>query len=317
MILILAGETDAWSSHIHRELTRCGEETVWVQPDQLLDRIALNWSMERDGSVADGTLVIDGRALALDDLSGVLMRMSMPPPLSLDELSAEDRSYVTRETTAAWLALLDALPCAVFNKPVPGGRPSSLSCSVESSRLAQRHGLLLPHSLSVGNKTQATAQFNVWNKRAYVKPLGSQEPGAWLDEHADVNGDWYPARGSVLMQAVPSGQRVTMYVVAGEVVGTVLHPDSHPGGHHLHSPLPTEACARLTQDLGLALAQCELVLDGDQAYCLDLSASPDFWRCPHDIQQRIATSVSDYLSRRRSFLSHDSLVGTHSRFGSC
>ena len=317
MILILADGSDAWSTLVHRELSRRGEEVVWVQSGEVLDRILLNWSVMSDGSVRDGILVIDGRSIALDDFTGVLVRLPIPPPLSFDDLSPEDRSYVTKETTAAWLALLDALPCAVVNRPVPGGRPTVPSCSVEHSRLVQRHGFLLPPSHCTRSRSDAIAQSSAWHEKAYIKPLGSLEPGVFLDALSGETGEPLPEGRSVLMQAVPDGQRVTVYVAAGEAVGTVVHPDGHSDQNHILSPLPTEQCVHLTRDLGLAFAECELVVAADRAYCLDVSASPHYWRCPHDIQRRIVRSLSDYLSQQRSIPFHDSVARAHGRFGSC
>jgi hypothetical protein len=313
MILVLADGTDAWSSRIHRELSSRGEDVVWVQPDQLLDRIQLNWSVKCDESVPDGSLVIEDRSVSLADLTGVLARLPFPLPLLLDDLSMEDRSYVARETTAAWLALLNALPCAVINRPVPGGRPTSLSCSVEHARFAQQHGFLLLPSHCTRSRSDTITQLFKWQGKAYVKPLGSQEPGMILDGHCDVPFDEHL---SVLMQPVPAGQRVTVYI-AGEAEGTIVHPDGNLNATSVISPLPTEPCARLTRDFGLAFAQCELVLTGDRIYCLDVSASPNYWQCPQEIQQRVVRSLADYLSQPKSIPVHDSPAGAHGRFGSC
>ena len=318
MILILADGTDPWSTLIHRELSRRDEEVIWIQPAQLLDRILLNWSVMCDGSVPDGTLVIDERSIALADLTGIVVRLTFPPPLSLDDLSPEDRAYVTKETTAAWLALLDALPCAVVNRPIPGGRPTLPSCSVELSRLAQRHGFALPASHCTWSRSDAVARLLAWNETAYVKLLGSQEPGMFLDDtDTKKKAELVPEHQAVLMQTVPDGQRVTVYVAAGEAVGTVVHPGGRPDKSHFLSPLPTQQCVNLAQDLGLEFVECQLVLTDQTVYCLDISASPHYWRCPHDIQQRIVKSLADYLSQRRSIPFHDSAVGAHGRSRSC
>lgn len=311
MILILADSGDAWSTLIHLELSRRGKEVSWVQPSQLLDRILLNWSVRCDGAVPEGTLIVEERPVALADLTGVLVRLPIPPPLSIDDLSPEDRSYVTRETTAAWLALLDTLPCAVINRPVPGGRATLMSGSAEYSRLARVHGFLMPPSYYAASWADAVAKFASWHNRVYVKMLGSSEPGRFLNEPGDANSEPFPQHRSVFLQPVPDGQRITVYVVAGEAVATLVHPVGSSNEPQIVPAVPADACLRLTQDLGLAFAECEVILAADGIYCLDVSASPRYWRCPQEVQQRIVASLSDCLSQQRSHSLHDSLIGAN------
>ena len=95
---------------VNKEAQHNGGDVFWIQPAQLLDRILLKWPVVTGASVVPGTVVIDGHTCFLADLTGIFSQLSLPPPLVLEELSLEDRDYVTKETSAAWLAFLNAMP---------------------------------------------------------------------------------------------------------------------------------------------------------------------------------------------------------------
>ena len=95
---------------VHREAQHTGGDVFWIQPAQLLDRILLNWPVVTGASVVPGTVVIDGHTIPLADLTGIFARLRLPPPFELEELSLGDRDYVIKETSAAWLAFLNAMP---------------------------------------------------------------------------------------------------------------------------------------------------------------------------------------------------------------
>ena len=121
MILILAEPADPWAMGVHRELLR--RSVFWIQPAQLLDRV-LNWPVEIESPLLPGSLVVDGTTRPLTNLTGVFAGLSLSLLLEIEDLSVQDRDYVVKEATAAWLAFLNALPCAVVNRPIPGGRPT-------------------------------------------------------------------------------------------------------------------------------------------------------------------------------------------------
>ena len=129
MILILADSTDPWATLVHREAQRTGGDVFWVEPVLFLDKILLNWPVVGGEAVVPGSLDIDGRTIPLNDLTGMFARLPFPLRLDLDGLSDADAQYVTKEATAAWLAFLNAMPCSVVNRPMPGGRPTLLSGS--------------------------------------------------------------------------------------------------------------------------------------------------------------------------------------------
>jgi hypothetical protein len=315
VILILADSTDPWAMLVHREAQRSGGDVFWIQPTQLLDRILLNWPVVTGALVVPGTVVIDGHTIPLGDLTGIFARLTLPLPIELEELSLQDRDYVIKETTAAWLAFLNAMPCSVVNRPVPGGRPTILAGSPLLSQLAEEHEFLLPPSRCTSSQADAILQFSAWSERVYLKPLGSHEPGMFLHAHDGVEQICrVMERQAVSMQAIPSGQRVTVYVVGEEIVATVLQPSEDLSQRMEMSSIPSERCLSLVGDLGLTFAECHLVVTSEgRIYCLDVSGAPSYWHCPQETQQQIVCRLADYLSEQRSLSIHDSLDGADGR----
>jgi hypothetical protein len=315
VILILSDSTDPWATLVHREAQRTGGDVFWVQPAQLLDRILLNWPVVTGASVVPGMVVIDGHTIPLADLTGIFVRLTLPPPIELEELSLQDRDYVIMETTAAWLAFLNAMPCCVVNRPVPGGRPTILAGSPLLSQLAEEHGFLLPSSRCTSSQADAILQFSAWGERVYLKALGSHEPGMFLHAHDGVEQICrVMERQAVSVQAIPRGQRVTVYVVGAEIVATVLQPgEDLPQRMEMLSIL-SERCLGLVGDLGLTFAECQFIVTPEgPIYCLDVSSVPSFWHCPQEVQQQIVCRLVDYLFEMRSLSLHDSLDGPDGR----
>ncbi|BFU96166.1 MAG: protein of unknown function [Nitrospira sp.] len=317
MILILADTADPWSTLLHRELFGRGQEVSWIRPEQLLDRILLNWPVTSGSPIPKGRLVIDGVPVALADLTGMFIRFALPPPLELDGLSLQDRGYVAKETSAAWLGLLNAIPCSVVNRPVPGGRPTLLAGSPCLSRLATECGFTLPPSRTTSNRTDAIMQFAAWSEQVFLKPLASQEPGITLQAQDGVE-QIYKAmeRQAVSLQAIPHGQRMTVYVVGEKAVATIVQADQSPGANPSMASLATRQCVDLVRALGLAFAECQLVVTSDRTMCcLDVSGAPSYWRCPQAVQRQLVGRLADLLSEPRSIPIHDSFDGADG--GSC
>lgn len=319
MILILADSTDPWATLVHREAHRKGGDVLWVEPLQLLDKILLNWPAKAEGTVirgSRGSLDVDGRTILLDDLTGIFARLPFPLRLDLEGLSDSDAEYVTKETTAAWLAFLNAMPCSVVNRPMPGGRPALLSESQLLAKLARDHGFLLPASRCTSSQADALQQFMTWGESAYLKPLGSVEPGQFLHSQ---DGDELIRRVMeqqvVSLQSVPPGQQATVYVAGEQVVATVLRPSgSVPQPMEVLSAHAAQ-CLGLVTALGLTFAECQIVINPDGGvHCLDISSAPNFWRCPQDAQQQIVEHLRQHLSELRNLSHHDSPKGADGRF---
>lgn len=315
MILILAESTDPWAILVNRQAQDIGGDVLWVQPGQLLDRILLNWPVIASMPVMPGTLVIDGRTIPLNDLTGILARLPFPLRLDLEGLSDADAQYVTKEATAAWLAFLNAMPCSVVNRPMPGGRPTLLSGSPLLVTLVRDHGFLLPASRCTSSQADALQQFKAWGESAYLKPLGSIEPGQFLYSHDGVEQiRRVMEQQAVSIQAIPHGQRVTVYVVGEEVVATVLQPSEDVTQRIEMPSILSKRCLGLVGDLGLTFAECQFIVTPEgPIYCLHVSSAPGFWCCPQEVQPQIVCRLVEYLSKMRSLSRHDSPNGPDGR----
>lgn len=64
-----------------------------------------------------GTAVVEGRAVPVEAICGVVTRRPAVLAEELRVISADDREYVAAEVNAFLLAWLAALPCAVVNRP--------------------------------------------------------------------------------------------------------------------------------------------------------------------------------------------------------
>jgi len=315
LILILAESTDPWAILVNRQAQDIGGDVLWVQPGQLLDRILLNWPVIASMPVMPGTLVIDGRTIPLNDLTGILARLPFPLRLDLEGLSDADAQYVTKEATAAWLAFLNAMPCSVVNRPMPGGRPTLLSGSPLLVTLVRDHGFLLPASRCTSSQADALQQFKAWGESAYLKPLGSIEPGQFLYSHDGVEQiRRVMEQQAVSIQAIPHGQRVTVYVVGEEVVATVLQPSEDVTQRIEMPSILSKRCLGLVGDLGLTFAECQFIVTPEgPIYCLHVSSAPGFWCCPQEVQPQIVCRLVEYLSKMRSLSRHDSPNGPDGR----
>jgi hypothetical protein len=311
VILILADTTDPWATLVHRELSKRGEKVFWIRPAELLDGVQFNWPVLPESPAMSGVLLIDGCHVALDDLTGIFVQLSLPLPLALDDLSVQDREYVIRETTAAWLALLNAVPCTVINRPVPGGRPALLAGNPSLSQLAERYGFVLPPSRFTSSPADAILQFSAWGERVHIKPLGSPAPGFALCQQDGVEQIYRLMEDqAVSIQAIPHGQWITVYVVGEEAAATIVQTGESQQRSADLPPLPTNECVALVRALGLAFAECQLIVTPEgRRYCLDVSGAPNYWRCTHEVQQQIVNRLADCLSEPRSLLFHDSLDG--------
>jgi hypothetical protein len=69
------------------------------------------------GRGAHALLVTSKGIVAAGDVSGVLTRAQRAWPAELPHINEEDREYVASEMTAFLAALLNELPCPVFNRP--------------------------------------------------------------------------------------------------------------------------------------------------------------------------------------------------------
>lgn len=95
-------------------LFKCRPNVAIVVPAHMSQA---GWSYEV-GSGAQARLVTSKGTIAAADVSGVLTRTQRAWPAELQHINPEDREYVAAEMTAFLAALLNEMPCPLFNRPV-------------------------------------------------------------------------------------------------------------------------------------------------------------------------------------------------------
>lgn len=113
MIFILARESDEAAKELTQRWSNAGA--------RLLAPYALSmpgWR-HRVSSASDSSVMLEGIAVKIADIRGVLVRLPGIANSDLPHIIAADRSYVAMEMTAFLLAWLTSLPCPVLNRPTP------------------------------------------------------------------------------------------------------------------------------------------------------------------------------------------------------
>ena len=93
------------------------------------------------GAPESSTVVIGGRSIAADGISGVLTRLPHVPERELVRISREDRRYVAAEMTAFLRSWLSTLRCPVLNRPVSTSLSGPGWCQEQWIHTAARLGI--------------------------------------------------------------------------------------------------------------------------------------------------------------------------------
>lgn len=113
MILVFASEFDSAAQEL--VVSWPGKGAALLTPNDVASR---GWRIsleEKDG----GTIVAGGRALAVEEIRGVITRLPGIVPRELYRIAPEDRAYVAAEITALLVYWLNSLSCPVLNRPSP------------------------------------------------------------------------------------------------------------------------------------------------------------------------------------------------------
>ena len=302
MIMILADGSDPWAMAVHRELGLRGVSASMISPETLLADAPLNYTVTSQSMLDRGTLTMSGSPVPLTNLTGVLCRMPFPIQLELEDLTPHDRDYVKKETSAAWLALLNALTCRVVNRPVPGGLPTLLTGQPALLPVAERLGLSVPSCYCTTDVDDAIRRFIAWGERAYVKPrpnafrfVGSRRRRDGAHPRMDGHGGALAATGAGRSADIS----VCRWRRGGGDGGAGKRPVIERC--HLQGSLVSAAltrCADFVSAMGLGFAECLVVAQPDGRFSfLDVSGSPNFWRCPLEVRH-VAYALG-HISLRR------------------
>jgi hypothetical protein len=117
MIVIVASR---WDTVAENAATDWAGQPVGIMTARDLSRAG--WCVRQgacDASTANHCAVIDGRAIADDEITGVLTRLSWITEAELPEIVERDRAYVAAEMNAFLVFWLSGLTCPVLNNPTP------------------------------------------------------------------------------------------------------------------------------------------------------------------------------------------------------
>lgn len=122
-------------------LKRRGLEPFEVlSPDSLAYEIGWEHRIE-EGRVSTDVTLLGGRRISEGEISGVLNRLSVIHPSSLNLIQPSDRYYVTHELQAFFLSWLHGLPAPVINRPTSLGLSGRLRHVSEWIWMASKAGV--------------------------------------------------------------------------------------------------------------------------------------------------------------------------------
>lgn len=114
MILLLGDFDDVLLNTVSRLLVSRGQAVKSISDAELFSKVP--FAFEQCGEKFDGSILLDGQEIQLDDLLGVLIRLSRKwwPPSDFD---LQDQVFIYHENGASWFALLKGLRCPAVNRP--------------------------------------------------------------------------------------------------------------------------------------------------------------------------------------------------------
>jgi hypothetical protein len=117
MLVVVASRQDSAASDLVSRWAPYGAALLTVA-----DLSAAGWRhhVGGPGGAGEGGAVVDGRAVAAGDITGVLTRLPFVSEAELTHIHPDDRRYVAAEMSAFLVAWLSRLRCPVLNRPTPG-----------------------------------------------------------------------------------------------------------------------------------------------------------------------------------------------------
>lgn len=268
---------------------------------------AMDIELTVSGTRVTGRLTIGGRAVALEEVSGVYIRLlddqALPalrhePPGSPRRL----RCRALHETLARWSEIC---PARVVNRL---GAMASNGSKPYQTQLIREHGFAVPETL-ITNDPDLVRDFRRQHGRVIYKSIsGVRSVVQLLEDCDDERLDairWCPTQ----FQAFVPGTNVRVHIVGDAVFATVAHTEAtdyryahRQGSETTLEPFEleddlAERCIRLAQGLGLAFAGIDLKLTPDgEVFCFEVNPSPGFSYFENHTGQPIAEAVARFLA---------------------
>lgn len=316
MILILADTRDAWATEVHRNLLRRECSVRRLDTQGILQTLRLDFglspSLHRTSVQSDE---FNLTAWHSADISAVLVRTRIGGMLVPNGLfHPDDQAYVIQEYSAALYAWLQALPCPVINRPVPGAQPQLDIAGIALGQRQREVGFQPTQTAVLSRPESAMWWFDHWQQQVRVQEIGLDESAAYLS--GPIGRERMVSlieRGPITMQPVPMGHRYHASVVGDTVLGGVWCSDVRDGRFdgpvldlvELDHDL-AERCRVLARRQHLPIADIELVVDGHGVtHCLAINEWPVFEQCNDLLRGRIVRLAADLLELGKDSYSRD------------
>lgn len=262
----------------------------------------------RDGTLT-GTLALEGREHALEDIRGVYTRLmdeQLLPELRGEPPGSEAHRHCARlhEVLRSWCELA---PYRVVNR---NGPMESNASKPYQTQLIRECGFLIPETL-ITNDPEQVLDFRERKGRIVFKSISGVRSIVRQLQEEDLTRlhriRWCP----VQFQEFIDGTNIRVHVVGNEVFATAITTDvtdyryaRKQGASHLEFEpveLPeelAERCVRLAATLELPLAGIDLKRDGEgRVFCFEVNPSPAFSYFEENAGQPISEAIARYLWR--------------------
>ncbi len=305
MILLCGIPSEPPLAAVRNELDKLGTEyAVYNQRRFEEADIQLHVS----GKDLSGYMVIEGRKLALEEISGVYLRMM--DDQGLPELAGEPQDSEKRRLSTAIHDILlrwcEITPARVVNRPAAMGSNNSKPYQLQ---LIQSAGFRVPDTLVTNDPKSVRAFLGEHERLVYKSISGERSIVQLLTEKDLLRLDqirWCPT----LFQKYIEGTDLRVHVVGNEVFATEIssgavdyryalrqgHEEAQLVAYDLPDDLG-ERCIALSRTLGLDFTGIDLmVTPGHGVYCLEVNPSPAFSYYEDHTGQPIARTLARYLA---------------------
>lgn len=160
MLLLVTNRDDITADWLVLELRRRGTPFVRFNTEDYPTRVRLHWTPSR------ASLVIDGREIAADAVTGVWWRRALPPQLDA-ALSETEEAWAAGEALAALKGFWGSVDARWVNPPVGN---IEADCKPEQLRRAAHIGLDVPPTL-ITNDVKSAREFVAEHEKVVCKSL--------------------------------------------------------------------------------------------------------------------------------------------------
>jgi hypothetical protein len=266
LVLILAGDWDPLALAVRDELERRGREHAMLSTDWFRHS-ELEWTPVPFG----GSMKLGGRRVELGSLTGVLARHDVLVELPGTLEPSGDR-YPFYESAAALLALLDALPCPVVNrpKPVPRTRVTMLSPA-----LARAAGFEPVPTLVASSRDEALAALAPDGTPTLVGRVSASFDDRVVTTQASGAAaiDALLPHGAVVIKTLTPATLVAAFVAGDTVVGAAWSEDAGALEQVDLDPTAARAARAIAERLGVQLLRVAFQQSDGRLWLVDIDAN--------------------------------------------